>query len=79
MGKRKGVSYRKRVEDINRIYDRWAATGVPNIEIWRRYIYPVYGISLRSFYNLLKAIADERGEIDVETRRLLNMGEDDKY
>ena len=35
MEKRKGVSYRKRVEDINRIYDRWAATGVPNIEIWR--------------------------------------------
>ena len=34
---------------------------------------------MRSFYNLLKAIADERGEIDEETRRLLNMGEDDKY
>jgi hypothetical protein len=53
--KRRGVSYHKRVKDINGIYDRYARLGVPNREIWRRYIYPVYAISERTFYNMLKA------------------------
>lgn len=55
MGKKPGISYQKRVAEINRIYDRHAHKGIPNREIWRRYIYPVYGISERTFYNLLKA------------------------
>lgn len=55
MGKKPGKSYQKRVSDINRIYDRHAKTGIPNREIWLRYIYPVYGICERTFYNLLKA------------------------
>lgn len=55
MGKKPGMSYQKRVADINRIYDRYAKRGLPNREIWRRYIYPVYGICERTFYNLLKA------------------------
>ena len=28
---------------------------MPNREIWLRYIYPLYGFSERTFYNLLKA------------------------
>lgn len=71
MEKRKGISYRKRVADINRIYDRWAAVGVSNSEIWRRYVYPVYGISLRTFYSILGAAADGLGTIDPETGELL--------
>lgn len=55
MGKKPGQSYQKRVTDINRIYDRYAKQGIPNREIWRRYIYPAYGICERTFYNLLKA------------------------
>ena len=55
MGRKPGKSYQKRVTDINRIYDRYAKRGIPNREIWRRYIYPVYGICERTFYNLLKA------------------------
>lgn len=55
MGKKPGKSYQKRVADINRIYDQYAKTGIPNREIWRRYIYPVYGVCERTFYNLLKA------------------------
>ena len=55
MGKKPGKSYQKRVADINRIYDQHAKHGIPNREIWRRYIYPVYGICERTFYNLLKA------------------------
>ena len=52
--KRCGVSYRKRAREINAIYCRWVRTGLSNREIWRRYIYPVYGISERTLYNLLK-------------------------
>lgn len=55
MGKKPGMSYNKRVADINRIYDQHARDGIPNREIWRRYIYPVHGICERTFYNLLKA------------------------
>ena len=29
MAKRRGVSYKKRVEDINRIYDRYVKSGSP--------------------------------------------------
>lgn len=52
---RPGESYRRRVDGVNAIYDRYAPSGIPNREIWRRYVYPVYGVSERTFYNLLKA------------------------
>lgn len=48
------MSYAKRVADVNRIYDEWSRSGLPNREIWRRYIWPVLGISERTFYNILK-------------------------
>ena len=54
-GKRRGASYQKRVADVNRIYDRHARSGLSNREIWRRYIYPRFGISERTFYYMLKA------------------------
>ena len=57
MRDRRGMSYRKRVEDINRIYDLHARSGLSNREIWRRYIYPVYWISERTFYNIMNATA----------------------
>lgn len=53
--KRRGRSYTKRVADINQIYDAYSKTGLSNREIWKRYIYPKYGICERTFYNLLKA------------------------
>jgi len=53
--KRSGCSHAKRVADINRIYDVYSKTGLSNREIWKRYIYPVYGLCERQFYNLLKA------------------------
>lgn len=78
MTKRRGVSYKKRVEDINRIYDRESRRGVPNREIWRRHIYPVYGISERTFYNILNATADAKNVIaDEETRQLLLFSDED--
>ena len=57
MAKTRGMSYRKRVEGINRIYDQHARSGLSNREIWRRYIYPVYFISERTFYNMMNATA----------------------
>lgn len=66
MAKRRGVSYQKRVTDINRIYDEHAKRGVPNREIWRRYVYPVYGISERTFYNILNASSDPKNEVPKE-------------
>jgi len=51
--KRRGLSYKKKVADINRIYDAHAKDGLSNREIWRRYIYPVYAISERTLYNIL--------------------------
>lgn len=55
MSSRHGVSYRKRVEEVNMIYDFYSHRGLPNREIWRRYIYPRYGICERTFYSLLKS------------------------
>jgi len=63
MTKRKGVSYQKRVEDINRIYDEHVKRGLPNREIWRRYVYPVYAVSERTFYNILKASCNPNVQI----------------
>lgn len=76
MGKRHGVSYQKRVADINRIYDQYVKTGVPNREIWRRYIYPVYGISERTFYNILNALADPKNDLPEDTQLFFNFGEE---
>lgn len=79
MAKRRGVSYKKRVEEVNRIYDREAKRGVPNREIWRRYIYPVYGITERTFYNLLNAVAEDKNRIadDDDIRQLLLFNDED--
>lgn len=49
-----GRSYRKRVREVNRIYDEHAHDGLSNREIWRRFIYPIYEISERTMYNYLK-------------------------
>lgn len=71
MSNRRGVSYQKRVEEVNRIYDCQSRLGLSNREIWRRYIYPIYGISERTFYNLLNASADESKHITDEGIRQL--------
>lgn len=57
--KRCGLSYAKRVADINAIYDKYARIGLSNRAIWRKHIYPVYAISERTLYNILKASARE--------------------
>lgn len=77
MAGRRGVSYQKRVEEVNRIYDRWARRGVPNREIWRRYVYPLYGISERTFYNMLKAGEEPHNHIADGVRQLLLFRDED--
>jgi len=79
MVRRRGVSYKKRVEEINRIYDREVRRGIPNREIWRRFIYPAYGITERTFYNILNASAEEKNRIadDDDIRQLLLFNDED--
>lgn len=72
MRKRVGVSYRKRVAEVNAIFDKYAKSGLSNREIWRRHVYPVYGVSERTFYNLLTAGAEAKNAIPAETQLLLN-------
>ena len=50
----KGNSYAARVKAVNEVYDRHAKSGISNRDIWRRYIYPQFGISERTLYNCLK-------------------------
>ena len=74
-GKRKGVSYAKRVADVNRIYDRHVRSGLSNREIWRRYIYPRFGISERTFYYMLKAPSLRRPSIPKDMQLYLDFEE----
>ena len=77
MAKRRGVSYKKRVADINRIYDQYAKLGVPNREIWRRYVYPVYAISERTFYNILNASSNPKNEVPEDAQMFLKFDFDE--
>ena len=54
--------------DVNAIYDRHARSGLSNREIWRRYIYPIYGMSERTFYNLLNASANPKAMMPADTQ-----------
>jgi hypothetical protein len=51
----KGISRALRIKEVNEIYDLYARTGLSNREIWRRYIYPRFGITEATFYNYLSA------------------------
>lgn len=79
MVKRRGLSYAKRVEEINRIYDYHAKHGLSNREIWRRYVYPVYAMSERTYYNMLNASAESKVKIADESRQLLLFKDSDFY
>ena len=52
-----GLSYAQRVADINRIYDQHARSGLSNREILRRFIWPRFHISEKTFYNIINASA----------------------
>lgn len=76
-GYSRGYSYRKRVTEINRIYDKYAHLGVSNREIWRRYIYPLYAITERQFYNVLNASANLDNEIPKQEELFIRFVDDD--
>ena len=60
----RGISYKARVAEVNRIYDSHRKSGLSNVEIWRRYVYPKFFISERTFYNILNASAS------IDTRKV---------
>ena len=49
-----------RVTEVLRIYEEHARSGLSNREILRRYIWPVYPICEKTFYNIINASADSR-------------------
>lgn len=51
-----GDSYKRRVLEVNAIYDQHTKEGISNREIIRRYIWPIYGISEKTFYNYINAL-----------------------
>lgn len=53
----RGISHQVRVAEVNRIYDEHRRSGLSNVEIWHRYVYPQFFISERTFYNMLNASA----------------------
>ena len=61
-----GRSYAKRVEEVNRLYDEHSRSGLSNREILRRYIWPVYPISEKTFYNLINAMSKVRVQREIE-------------
>ena len=75
---RKGVSYKKRIQDITRIFDEQARLGLSNREIWRRFIYPRWGICERAMYKILNAGADPVNNIPDEQLTLFNFDEENK-
>lgn len=72
---RRGVSYQKRVSDVNNIYDTHVRSGLSNREIWRRYVYPRFGISERTFYNMLKAPSRPSSVIPMDMQLYLDFGD----
>lgn len=70
--RRRGVSYPKRVKDINRIYETQARLGLSNREIWRRFIYPKWGICERAMYKILRAATDPVNDIPDEQLSLFD-------
>ena len=76
MGKRHGVSYQKRVADINRIYDQYVKTGVPNRKFGGgTYILCMVLVSVL-FYNILNASADPRNDLPEDTQLFFKFGEE---
>ena len=74
----RGSSYRHRIEHVNRIYQEHSHRGLSNREIWFRYIYPVYGICERTFYNLLKASSGQGDALRVTEAPSLFEGIEDE-
>lgn len=65
------MSYQKRLREVNDIYNRYARIGLSNREIWRRHVYPVYGISERTFYNLIGREDESSVRIDDDSLQYL--------
>jgi hypothetical protein len=49
----------KRVREVNEIYDKYSRIGLSNREIWRRHIWPTYGICEKTFYNYIGYVIEE--------------------
>lgn len=71
------MSYKKRVTDINAVFDLQAKSGLSNREIWRRFIYPKWGICERALYRILRASAEPANEIPDDQLSLFDFPEEE--
>lgn len=55
-----GRSYLYRMDDILRIYEEHARSGLSNREILRQFIWPKYHICEKTFYNMVNNSAEPR-------------------
>lgn len=55
-----GRMYAHRVSEVLRIYEEHEKSGLSNREILRRYIWPLYPMCEKTFYNLINASADPK-------------------
>jgi hypothetical protein len=66
----KGRSTVCRVKQVNVIYDKYSRSGLSNREIWRRYIWPEFGICEKTFYNYLSGEFEADKKIKEEELQL---------
>lgn len=72
MAKRTGISRIMRIQNIKRIYEEHSRSGLSNREIWRRYIYPVYGCTETVMYTSLADAEKPEYQITPEMQRLID-------
>lgn len=63
-----GRMYAHRVSEVLRIYEEHEKSGLSNREILRRYIWPLYPMCEKTFYNLINASADPK--VQAQQREL---------
>ncbi len=63
-----GLSYKFRLYYVMQTLDKYAKSGLSNREVYRKYIYPVLGISEKTMYNMINNSCKEKYQL-TETEK----------
>jgi len=66
--------YAHRVAEVLSIYEKYERSGLSNREILRRYIWPVYPMCEKTFYNLINASADPNVQAQQQELQMMLFG-----
>jgi len=69
-----GRMYAHRVAEVLSIYEKYERSGLSNREILRRYIWPVYPMCEKTFYNLINASADPNVQAQQQELQMMLFG-----